>query len=443
MRQRVFNNFGAITFCTYFVVLFMGVPFLVRLKGFQKLISVEDALRIFFGNLRIGKPRTVIVPLHSALNRVLAEDIIAEADLPRFDRSAVDGYAVRAEDTLGASQFRPKNIRVVDGDKMSCGQAKQVWTGNSLPKGANAIVMVENTKRINSEIEVWTPVTPGENVSRKGEDVAKGETVIRAGTRLKPQHLGLLAASGIAEAKVFEKPKIAILATGNELVNLDEKLQEGQIFETNRLILSALCQELDAKPIDLGIAKDEVDEILKKLKMGIKEADIVITTGGTSVGASDVVPEVVNKIGKPGVIVHGVAMRPAMPTALAVANGKPILILPGNPVAAMIGFEVFARPLISRMSGLKKEEHMPIVEAKMTKRISTTLGRRTFVRVSVVKRDGAFFAEPISARGSGVISTMTKANGYVIVPENREGLEHGETVFVHLFDSVEGADEDV
>lgn len=421
----------------------MGVPFLVRLKGFQKLTSVEAALQIFFDNLRIGKPKTVIVPLHSASNRVLAEDIIAEADLPRFNRSAVDGYAVRAEDTLGASQFKPKNVRVVGGDKISSGQAKQVWTGNPLPKGANAIVMMENTKRINSEIEVWTPVTPGKNVSRKGEDVAKGETAIQAGTRLKPQHLGLMAALGVAETKVFEKPKIAILATGNELVNLDKKLQEGQIFETNRPVLSALCQELDAKPIDLGIAKDEANEILEKLKIGIKKADIVITTGGTSVGVSDLVPETVNKIGKPGVVVHGVAMRPAMPTALAVVDGKPVIILSGNPVAAMIGFEVFARPLISRTLGLKQEEHRLIIEAKMTKRISTMLGRKTFVRVSIFKRDGEFSAEPISAGGSGVISTMTKANGYVIVPENREGLDKGETVSVHVFGSVEGADYDV
>jgi molybdopterin molybdotransferase len=315
-----------------------------------------------------------------------------------------------------------------------------VWTGNPLPKGANAVVMLENTKRINSKIEVWTSVTPGENVSRKGEDVAKGETVIRAGTRLKPQHLGLMAALGVAEVKVFEKPKIAILATGNELVNLDEKPQEGQIFETNRPVISALCQELGVEPIDLGIAKDDVKEILEKLKIGIKKADIIITTGGTSVGASDLVPETVNKIGKPGVVVHGVAMRPAMPTALAVVNGKPIIILSGNPVAAMIGFEVFARPLISRVLGLKQEEHRLTVEAKITRRLSTTLGRRTFVRVRVFKRDGAFFAEPISARGSGLISTMTRSNGYVIVPENREGLEEGETVSVHLFSNVEGDD---
>jgi molybdopterin molybdotransferase len=173
------------------------------------------------------------------------------------------------------------------------------------------------------------------------------------------------------------------------------------------------------------------------------ETEMVITTGGTSVGASDLVPEAVNRIGKPGVIVHGVAMRPAMPTALAVANGKPILIFPGNPVAAVIAFEVFARPLICRMIRLRKEESRPMLKARMTKRIATTLGRKTFVRVNVFQQDGEFFAEPISARGSGTISTMTRSNGYVIVPENREGLEKEEMVSVRLFDSVETVDDHV
>jgi molybdopterin molybdotransferase len=255
--------------------------------------------------------------------------------------------------------------------------------------------------------------------------------------------LGLIAALGIVEVKVVEKPKIAILATGNELVEIGGKRREGQVFEVNRLILSALCRELDVKPVDLGIAKDDVEEISQKIKKGFENADIIITTGGTSVGILDLVPEAVNKIGKPGVLVHGIAMRPAMPTALAVADGKPVIILSGNPVAAMVGFEVFARPLICRMLGLKKEESRLIVKAKTTKRVSTALGRKTFVRVHVFQHNGEFFAEPISARGSGIISTMTRANGYVVVPENREGLEKGESVLAILFDNVEVVDGDV
>ncbi|MEM3696821.1 MAG: molybdopterin molybdotransferase MoeA [Candidatus Bathyarchaeia archaeon] len=416
---------------------------MVRLRGFQKLTTIEEALKLFFDNLKIENLKTVVVPLHEALNRVLAEDVIAREDLPRFDRSAVDGYAVRAEDTIEASQFKPKTLHITNKDEIGNREAKQVWTGTPIPKGANAVVMLENTKKVDMEIEVWTSVTPGENISKKGEDISKGEVALKAGTRLKPHHLGLLAALGNAKVKVFEKPKIAILATGNELVEVGKKPKEDQIFEVNRLALSNLCRELGAEPIDLGIAKDDVNEIFEKLRGGLEKADAVITTGGTSVGATDLVPEAVNKIGKPGVIVHGVAMRPAMPTALAIADGKPIIILSGNPVAAMIGFEVFVKPLICKMLGLKREERRPLVKARMTRRISTFLGRKTFVRVHVFQRQGELFAEPISARGSGIISTMTRANGYVVVPENREGLEEGETVSVNLFDYVDLVDDNV
>jgi len=415
----------------------------VRLRGFQKLTLIEKALQLLFDSLRIERLNLVPIPLHEALNRVLAEDIIAEEDIPRFDRSAVDGYAVKAEDTFEASQFKPKTLRIIDKGEVGEKQAKQVWTGNPIPKGANAVVMLENANRIDSKIEVWTSVTPGENISKKGEDIQKGEVAVKAGTRLKPQHLGLVASLGIVEVKAVERPKIGILATGNELVEIGSKRQDDQVFEVNRLILSALCRELDVEPVDLGIVKDDVEEISRKIKKGFEKADIIITTGGTSVGVSDLVPEAVNRVGRPGVIVHGIAMRPAMPTALAVADGKPIIILSGNPVAAMIGFEVFARPLICRMLGLEKEERRLTVKAKTTKKVSTILGRKTFVRVRVFQHNGEFFAEPISTRGSGIISTMTKANGYFIVPENREGLEEGESISVHLFDNVEVVDENV
>lgn len=410
---------------------------MVRLKGFQKLVSVDEALEIFFKETQIKKPETTIVPLNSALNRVLAEDIVAEEDLPKFDRSAVDGYAVRAEDTFEASQFKPKILKLTEKDSVGVKEARQIWTGNPIPNGADAVVMLENTKRVNNNIEVWVSVAPGENVSRRGEDVRKGEVAVKAGTRLKPPHLGLIAALGISKVKVFERPKIAILATGNELVRVGEKPGKDQIFESNSITFSALCRELEAEPIDLGIARDDVDEILGKLNIGLEKADAIITTGGTSVGVLDLVPEAVNRIGKPGVIVHGVAMRPGMPTALAVVNGKPIIILSGNPIAAMFGFEVFARPLIFKILGMEREIARPIVQAKLTRRVTTALGRRTFVRVKVFQHGEEMLAEPISARGSGIISTMTKANGYVVVPENREGLEAGETVSVHLFGNIE------
>jgi len=410
---------------------------LVRLKGFQKLTSPDDALRTWLNILQIKQPREVTVPLHKALNRILAEDIIAEKNLPRFDRSAVDGYALKSENTSGASQFKPAFFQLTDSDVVRSGQAKQVWTGNAIPKGANAVVMLENTQKRDGEIEVWVQLAPHENVSKKGEDIKKGENAEKAGTRLKPYHLGLLTALGKGEVRVAEKPRIAILATGNELVEAGSKPAENQIFESNRIMLSAMCHELDAEPVDLGIAKDDVNDITEKLRIGLSKADAVITTGGTSVGSLDLVPDAVNKLGKPGVIVHGVAMRPGMPTALAVLEGKPVMILSGNPVAAIIGFEVFARPLICKMLGMKKEESRPMVKAVLARKVATALGRKTFVRVRVFQKNGEFHAEPVSARGSGAISTMTRANGFVIVPENREGASEGELVTVHLFGNTE------
>jgi molybdopterin molybdotransferase len=410
---------------------------LARLKGFQKLTFIDDALLTWLNVLQVRKHREVAVPLDEALNRVLARDVIAQGDLPRFYKSAVDGYALRAEDTTGASQFNPVTFNLTEFAEIDSKQARQVWTGNPLPKGADAVVMIENTKRSDGKLEVWVQLAVGGNVSKKGEDVKKGENIMKAGTRLKPYHLALLAAMGNSEVKVVEKPRIAILATGNELAEVGSKPSENQIFESNRIMLSAMCRELGVEPVDLGIAKDDADEIAEKLKIGLQNCDAVITSGGTSVGGLDLVPDVVNNFGKPGVVVHGVALRPAMPTALAVLDGKPVMILSGNPVAAIIGFEVFARPLICKMLGMRREEPRPLVNAVMTRKVATTLGRKTFVRVRVTQKNGEFLAEPVSARGSGAISTMTRGNGFVIVPENREGVTEGELVTVRLFGNVE------
>lgn len=411
---------------------------MVRLKGFQKLTSVDNASEKFFAAVEFRKPKAISVPLDSALGRVLAENVIAERNVPRFNRSAVDGFAVKAEETTGATQFKPKVFQLSGSKRIKAGKAKQVWTGNPLPERADAVVMLEDTKQMMYKIDVWSQVTPGENVFKKGEDIQKGEIAAEVGTRLKPQHLGLIAALGQSKIKVFDKPKIAVLTTGNELTELGNKLEENQIYDTNKIVVSALCSEIGAEPLDLGIAKDEVREIAKKLKTCLSKADMVITSGGTSVGGLDLVPDAVNRVAKPGVIVHGVAMRPGMPTALAAADGKPILILPGNPVAAIIGFEVFARPLICRLMGMKQAAHRLAMPAKMTRGIATALGRKNFVRVRVYGHDDEMFAEPVSARGSSQISTMTKSNGYVVVSESRQGLAEGELVSVRLFDNVEG-----
>ena len=419
---------------------------LSKLKGFQKLTFTYEALQTWLNALQTERCRETTIPLTEAFNRVTTEETFAQEDLPRFDRSAVDGYAVNAEDTSGASQFKPLLFKLSEKDEIEPTgprNARQVWTGNPIPKGANAVVMLENTAKKNDKVEISAQAAPYDNVSRRGEDLKKAETVVKAGTRLNPYHLGLLSALGHTEIKVTEKPRIAIIATGNELAEAGKPRNERQIYESNRITLSAMCTELNAEPLDLGTVQDDIDEISEKIQLALKIADAVITTGGTSVGGLDLVPEAVNKTGQPGIIVHGVAMRPGMPTALAIVEGKPVMVLSGNPVAAIVGFEVFARPLICKMLGMKKTEPRPTIKATMTRKISAALGRKTFIRVRAFEKEDEIHAEPVSARGSGAISTMTRANGFVIVPENREGITQGEQVTVHLFGSVEKENEHV
>ena len=414
-----------------------GLKFLVKMKGFQNLTLTQDALKKWFGILQIVKPSAEEIPLEEALNRVLVQDIIANENLPRFDRSAVDGYAVSAEATIGASQFKPTIFELTESNVVGASQAKQVWTGNPIPKGADAAVMIENTQKKDGEIEVWVQMAPGDNVSKRGEDVRKGEVVAKSGRRLNPFFLGLVAALGKNQVAVAKKPRVAILATGNELAKVGSTPKTNQIFESNGVMLSAMCSELGAEPVDLGTVRDDLDQITEALKSGLTRTDAVITTGGTSVGGLDLVPDAVNKIGTPGIVVHGVAMRPGMPTALAVLEGKPVMVLSGNPVAAVVGFEVFARPLICKMLGMIREEHRLTLRAKMIRNVSTALGRKTFVRVKTFEKDGNVFAEPVSARGSGAISTMTRGNGFLVVPEDREGVAEGEIVAVRLFGALE------
>ncbi len=409
----------------------------MKLKGFQKLTLTDQALQIWFDTLQIAKPKVIVVPLQDALGRVLAEDLMAQEALPRFDKSAMDGYAVKSADLVGASQSKPAILQLTQTDHVDAKQAKQVWTGNPIPEGADAVIMIENTEKRGEELEVWSQLTPWTNVSKVGEDIKKGDLAVKAATRLNAYHLGLAAALGYIQLKVSEKPKIAILVTGNEITEVGTERASNQIYDSNKTMVLAMCHELGAETSDLGIAKDNTDEIAEKIRGALKTHDAIITTGGTSVGGLDLVPDAVNKLGKPGVIVHGVALRPGMPTAVAMLESKPVLILSGNPVAAVIGFEVFGRPLICKMLGMSQAEPRPIVNAVLARRVTSALGRKTYVRVRVLMKKGELIAEPVSAKGSGSISTMTQSNGYVVVPENREGINEGETVVIEMFGSLE------
>ena len=413
----------------------------MKLKGFQKLTLTDQALQTWFSALQFGKPKVDVVSLQDALGRILVEDLFASEAVPRFDKSAMDGYAVKSADLEGASQSKPAILNLTQADEVGVKQAKQIWTGNPIPKGADAVVMLENTEKNGEELQVWSQLAPWTNVSKIGEDTKKGDLIVKASVRLNPYHLGLAAALGYTQLKVAQKPRIAILATGNEIAEVGTQRLPNQIYDSNKPMIQAMCQELGVETTDLGIAKDNIDEIAQKIQDALKTHDAIITTGGTSVGGLDLVPDVVNKLGEPGVVVHGVALRPAMPTAVGVLDGKPILILSGNPVAAVIGFEVFGRPLISKMLGMNQTESRQIVKAVLARNVAGVLGRKTYVRVQVSLKANELVAEPISAKGSGSISTMTKSNGYLIIPENRDGVSEGETVVIHMFDRVEVAND--
>jgi len=404
---------------------------MVRLKGFASLKPVDEALEELFDRL---KPRVLepeLIPLKDSLKRVAAENVIAERDAPPFERSAMDGYAVRASDTFGASEQNPKKLRLVKGKSVSSGRAVKVWTGAPLPRGADAVVMLEYVREMDEKIEIIVQVTPGEDVSPKGEDIRRGEIAVREGTRIRPEDIGLLTALGFKEVKVVRKPRVGILSTGSELVEPGTPLKPGKIINVNRLVLSNMVLELGGEPVDLGIVKDDLKKIARRISAGLQRVDILLTTGGTSVGGADLVPDAVNSLGEPGLIVHGVTIRPGKPTGIAVVKKKPVILLSGYPVAAMFGFETFVRPLILRMLGVPHEKRHSI-KAKLTRKVASTLGVRVYLRVRVYEKNGELFADLLGTHGSGILTSMTKATGYVIIPEERDKLEKGELVAVNV-----------
>jgi molybdopterin molybdotransferase len=415
-----------------------------RDRGFKEATRIEEARRIFYEALQTVSLPSETISLQGSLNRILAEDVGADASVPAFEKSAMDGYAIVAEDTFGSSQTNPSLLKLVGESRigelptktLGKGETIAIATGAPVPQGADAVVMIENTKRLDTgDVEMYAAVTPGENISHIGEDVKQGTVVLEKGRKLKPPDLGLLVALGRQTVSVVRRPKVAILSTGNE-VSESGPVTSGRIVDVNRPVLMAMVEECGGVPLDLGIAKDDADEISKKLKRGLISADLVLVTAGTSVGKGDLVPDVINALGKPGMLVHGIAMRPSLPTGLAVVNGKPIVSLPGLPVSAMIAFSTFVQPLILRMLGTEQDPQ-PEIRARATKRIVGVPGFRTFIRVLVREKEGKLFVEPLRAPGSGILTTLTRANGMVVVPENVEGYDEGAEVEVQLFRPVE------
>jgi len=379
------------------------------------------------------------VPVNEGLYRILAEDIVSAVDIPPFNRAAMDGFAVRAEDTYGASPSAPIILRSL-GDlsiaevprfKVGKNESVSLVTGARLPDGADSVVMVEYTKQLgDGTVEISTSTRPGENVSHLGEDVSKGTIILRKATRILPQDIGMLCGLGIREITVKSKLRVAVASTGNELS--ENPVPAGMIADVNRPMLIAAVQDLGCEPIDLGIVRDDYEAIRTRLIAALKSADIVLVTAGTSVGPGDIVPKVIDSLGPPGMLVHGVAMRPSMPTGLGVANGKAIISLPGYPVSAYIAFKEFVPKLIAHLLGSKT---LPphTIKARLARRITGVLGSRTYVRVKVHGEQSGLIADPIRTSGAGILSSLVRANGFIIVLENMEGYEEGELVDVELF----------
>jgi len=316
--------------------------------------------------------------------------------------------------------------------KVRSGEAVAVATGSMVPPGADSIAIVEETERLaDDKVAVQKPTNKGQSISRRGEDIALGQVVLAKGRRLRPEDIGVLRALGVPKVHLVRQPRIAIASTGNELANAINKNDEATVVDTNRPILSAMIQTMSAQPVDLGIVKDNAPRITAALKKGLRIADAVLVTAGSSVGPRDLVPRCVSRLGKPGMLAHGIAMRPGMPVGLAVIQGKPVVSLPGFPVSAMVAFRVFVRPLIAKLAGAP-ETPDPTVKAVLRGRVSGGRGLRTFVRVKVRREQEGLVAEPLRSQRSSALTSMVNANGIVTVPENQSGYETGEVVDVSL-----------
>ncbi len=401
-------------------------------KIFAERTPVDEAIRQISRSeiSRVGKES---VEIFQACGRILAEDVIAKWDVPHFDRSAMDGYAVRAEDTFGASPTNPVILRLVGevdiGEKPCCierGKAVRVSTGSALPEGANAVVMLEYAKEIEGSVEIYRSVTPWENVSKRGEDVRMGEVVLRKGEILQPQDVGVLASLGYSEVEVIRRPKVAVIATGNELIEVGMNPEVGRVVNSNSPMLCCAIREMGCEPVYMGIVEDEFGKLRDAVSKALS-TDAVIVTGGTSVGKRDLVPEVVEEMGE--IIFHGVSMKPGMPTGFGVIEGKPVLLLPGFPVACILAFYTFFPEILAKLTGVRVvAKRGEKVRARLSRRIPSQPGVRTFARVVV--RNG--IASPVRTSGSGILTSMVKANGIVVVPEEKEGFEEGELVEVTL-----------
>jgi len=406
----------------------------------KKYLNLKKGIELLLKYITPENLSYEIIPIEKAYHRITFEDIYAPENLPGFRRSTVDGFAVRSQDTFGAKETMPAYLTVKAYIQMGLapafslgpGECAEIATGGMLPEGADAVVMIEHVNVVSSDlIEVLKPVGPGENVIFEDEDVKKGEIVIPKGHKLKPQDIGALAGLGFNEIKVVKKPVISIILTGDEIIPHTEKSTPGKVRDINSFVLAGLIEETGGVPLKMGIVKDDYKEIKDVVDKAFESSDIILITGGTSTGIKDMTAQIINELGEPGVIFHGVSIKPGKPIIAGICNKKPVFGLPGHPVAVYICFELFVKPIIHKLLGLTDKIYKPKVKAKLTRSIFSQAGRTDFIRVYLEEKDNNLFATPLLSK-SGLIMTLVKANGILCIPEDRLGFEKNEEVEVKI-----------
>lgn len=409
---------------------------------FFKVKTPEEVLGVLKGFGPVGIEEVFI---GDALNRIVGEEIFAKEDLPAFRRSTMDGYAVRARDTFGATDTLPAFLEVVGEvtmgqaptDTVTVGKAIRISTGGMIPDGADAVVMIEYVHLLDEKtIEVSRTVAPLENIIMPGDDLKKGTAVFARGAVLRPQDIGLLAGLGVQSIQVYKRPQVAIISTGDEVVPIDQRPNPGQVRDINTHTLSAFCSQTGAVPIHFGLCKDSFSELREMVSHALEISDTVWISGGSSVGVRDITLRVLESFDGAELLVHGIAISPGKPTIIARVGKKAVFGLPGHVASAMVVAEVFLSPYLSRLSGGAStlEDNHHYVQAELERNIESASGRDDYIRVKLSKRDGRFFAEPIFGK-SGLISTLVEAHGLLKIGRNTEGLYKGQLVEIMLFKS--------
>jgi len=418
---------------------------MVSQEQFLDVIDRDEAERRFHQAIRLDALEEENVSLDNSLGRVLSCDVVATVDVPSFDRSNYDGFAVRASDTFAAAEEEPCGLRllgevistaVVPQTEVQPGTAVSIATGGMLPRGADAVVMVEHTDAEDDELLVRRAVTPGFGVSFAGTDIAAGETVLRRGDLLTSRETGVLAANGAGGVSVWRRPRVAVISTGDEIIPPTEPMRPGMVYDSNARIIADAIRELGGEPIGLGIVRDDLGELRERISNALRSCDVVLLSGGTSKGQGDLSYHVVSELGDPGIVAHGVALKPGKPICLAASGGKPVVILPGFPTSAIFTFYEFVAPVIRRLAG-RSLESRSAVEARLAVKVNSEIGRTEYLLVGLVEGgDGDAGKVELTAypmgKGSGSVTTFSRADGFVKIGRHDEIVDSGAIVDVQL-----------